>query len=65
MIRTQITNVNKKNVAGTVLTEKNAPLTAVGLFLIRLVLAVGHPITGQAVVDTVAVSTLKVIHTST
>lgn len=37
----------------------------VGLLLIRLVLAVPHAITGQAVVDTVAVSTLKVIHTST
>lgn len=40
-------------------------LTTVGLLLIRLVLAVCHAITGQAVVDTVTVSTLKVIHAST
>lgn len=38
-------------------------LTAVGLLLIGLVLAVGHAITGQAVVDAIAVSTLKVVHT--
>lgn len=36
----------------------------VGLLLIRLVLAVRHPVTRQAVVDAVAVSTLKVIDTS-
>lgn len=40
-------------------------LTTIGQLLIRLILAVGHAITGQTVVDTVAVSTLKVIHTST
>lgn len=39
-------------------------LTTIGLFLIRLVLAVGHAVTCQAVVDTVTVATLKVIHTS-
>lgn len=40
-------------------------LTTVGLLLIRFVLAVGHAITGQAVVNAVAISALKVIHTST
>lgn len=48
-----------------VLTQREVPLTTVGLLLIRLVLAVRHAITGQAVIDTVSVSTLKVIHTST
>lgn len=37
------------------------PLTTVGLFLIRLVLAVGHAIACQGVVDTVSISTLKLI----
>lgn len=40
-------------------------LTTVGLFLIRLVFAVGHAVAGQTVVDAVSVSTLKVVHTST
>lgn len=38
-----------------------AGLTAVGLLLIWLVLAVGHAVTRQGVVDAVAVSTLKLI----
>lgn len=37
-------------------------LTTVGLLLIRLVLAVAETVTSQAVVDTVAVSTFKLIH---
>lgn len=40
-------------------------LTTIGLLLIRLVLAVGHAVAGQAVVDTVSVPTLKVINAST
>lgn len=40
-------------------------LTAVGLLLIRLVFAVGLTVTGKAVVDTVTVSTLKLIHAVT
>jgi hypothetical protein len=40
-------------------------ICTVGLFLIRLVLAVGHAITGQAIVDAVTVATLKVIHVAT
>lgn len=64
-MRTQITNVNNETVAATVLRKKKAPLTTVGLFLIRLVLAVGHAITSQGVVDTVSISTLKLINVVT
>lgn len=42
-------------------TEAEVALTAVGLFLIRLVLAVGHAVTRQSVVDAVAVSTLELV----
>lgn len=40
-------------------------LTAVRLLLIRLVLAVGHTITGQGVVNAVSISTLKLINVVT
>ena len=62
MIQTQITNVSNENM---VLTERKIPLTTVGLFLIRLVLAVGHAITSQGVVNTISVSTLKFINVVT
>lgn len=39
------------------------PLTAVGLFLVRLVLAVGHAVARQGVVDTVSVSALELVET--
>lgn len=39
-------------------------LTAVGLFLVGLVLAVGHAVTGQSVVHTVSIPTLKLIYTA-
>lgn len=41
--------------------REKRPLTTVRLFLIRLVLAVGHAITSQGVVDTVSISTFKLI----
>lgn len=41
------------------------PRTAVGLLLVRLVLAVSHAVTSQAVVDAVSVPTLKVVHATT
>lgn len=41
--------------------RKNPALTTVGLFLIRLVLTVGHAVTSQGVVDAVPVSALKLI----
>lgn len=62
---TQITNVNKKNMSESVLTVKRGPLTTVGLFLIRFVLAVCHAITSQSVVNTVSISTLKLIYVVT
>lgn len=40
-------------------------LTTIRLFLIRLVLAVGHAVAGQAVVDAVAVTALEVVNAST
>jgi len=43
----------------------NTVFTAVGLLLIRLVLAVCHAVAGQAVVDAVSVATLKVLHAAT
>lgn len=45
--------------------SRSVMLTAVGLLLIRLVFAVSLTVTGQAVVDTVTVSTLKLIHAVT
>lgn len=56
-----ITNVNNTNIVGNVLTKRKLPLTTVGLFLIRLVFAVGHAITSQRVVNTISISTLKLI----
>lgn len=41
--------------------KKKVPLTTVGLLLVRFILAVGHAITSQGVVDTVSISTLKLI----
>lgn len=64
MMRGQITHVNKQRVAAAVLDRgAEVALTAVGLFLVRLVLAVGHAVTRQSVVDAVAVSTLELIQT--
>ena len=67
----QITNINKRRTE-TVLTiflfffgRKKVMLTAVRLLLIRLVLAVGHTITGQGVVNAVSISTLKLINVVT
>lgn len=45
----------------TVRTLEREALTAVGLLLIRLVLAVSHAIARQGVVDTVAIATLELI----
>ena len=51
--------------ADIVLTEEKVSLTTVGLFLIRLVLAMGHAITSQGVVNTVSIPTLKLVNVVT
>lgn len=54
-----MTDVGDEN--ATVRTLEREALTAVGLLLIRLVLAVSHAIARQGVVDTVAIATLELI----
>lgn len=60
-----MTDVGDENECANLLgggKKKKKTLTAVGLLLIGLVLAVGHAVTGQGVLDAVAISTLKLIH---
>lgn len=48
--------------ANNVQAERKIPLTTVGLFLIRFILAVGLAITCQGVVNAVSIATLKLIN---
>lgn len=58
----KLRTTTRENKADSVLTERGAARTTIRLFLVRLVLAVGHAVTRQGVVDTVSVSTLKLIN---